>query len=152
VKWRLGTLLTATLVVTVACDPGMTISQASSPGAAKGARVAVNVKTSHPLVGETWYAPDTKVRNSSESPITVTGVELSARGVTYANRPRRPGTYPLIVPPGGTDALDIWFDLNDGVKKTFQQSAELRVHYRNGDGEEVAEVKMIGGPLNTDAR
>ena len=151
-KWRLGTLLIAALVVTVACDPGMTISQASSPGAAKGARVAVNVKTSHPLVGATWYAPDTKVTNSSESPITVTGVELIARGVTYPNRPHRSGTYPLIVPPGETDALDIWFDLHDDVKKTFQQSAELRVHYRGGGSEEVAEVKIIGGPLNTNAR
>jgi hypothetical protein len=152
VKWRLGTLLTATLVVTVACDPGMTISQASAPEAGKGARVAVNVKTSHPLVGETWYAPDAQVTNSSESPITVTGVELSARGVTYANRPGRPGTYPLIVAPGKTDALDIWFDLSDDVKKTLQQAAGLRVHYRVGDREEVAEVKMIAGPLNTNAR
>ena len=99
-----------------------------------------------------WYAPDTKVTNSSESPITVTGVELIARGVTYANRPGRPGTYPLIVFPGETDALDIWFDLHDDVKKTFQQSAELRVHYRGGDIEEVAQVKIIGGPLNTNAR
>lgn len=150
-KRRLGTLLTATLVVTVACDPGMTISQASSPGATKGA-VSVHVKTSHPLVGETWYAPDTKVTNSSESPITVSRVELSARGVAYANRPRRPGTYPLIVPTGGTEALDIWFDLHDDVKKTFQQSATLDVHYRKGDQEETAQVNLIGGPLNTTAR
>ena len=128
-------------------EPLLASTSASSPGAAKGATVAVSVKTSDPLVGETWYAPDILVTNLSESPITVTGVELSTRGVTYANRPRQLGSYPLIVPPGETVTPDIWFDLHDNVKKTFQPSAELRVHYRSGNREEVAAVSMIGGPL-----
>jgi len=76
-------------------EPLLASTSASSPGAAKGATVAVSVKTSDPLVGETWYAPDILVTNLSESPITVTGVELSTRGVTYANRPRQLGSYPL---------------------------------------------------------
>lgn len=141
--------MTAVMVLTIGCDPGMMIRQTSSPGAASGASVAVYVKTSHPLIGETWYAPEVKVANSSDSPIAVTGVELAARSVTYANKPRRPGTYPLIVPPGRTEALDIWFDLHDDVKKTFQGSAELRVHYRSSGKEEVAQANIIGGRLTS---
>jgi hypothetical protein len=152
VKQRRGTLLTAVLLVTVACDPGMTISQASSPETAKGAGIALNVKTSHPLIGETKYAPEIQIRNSSEAAITVTGVELAAGRFTYTNKPLRSGSYPLIVPPGETDVLDIWFDLHDDVKTTFRQSAELRVHYRRSDKEETAQTNIIGSPLNADAR
>jgi hypothetical protein len=52
----------------------------------------------------------------------------------------------LIVAPGETAALDIKFDLRDEVKKTFQQPAELRVHYRNGEKEEIVQAKLVGGP------
>jgi hypothetical protein len=145
VKKAGGAFLTAVMVLTIGCDPGMMIRQTSSPGAASGASAAVYVKTSHPLIGETWYAPEVKVTNSSDSPIAVTGVELAARSITYANKPRRPGTYPLIVPPGKTEALDIWFDLRDDVKKTFQKSAELRVHYQSSGKEEIAQANIIGG-------
>ena len=146
-----GLLLAALLVVTVACDPGMTIRQTSSPGATNGAGVAVSVKTSHPFIGTRWYAPEVKVTNSSDSPITVTGVELTAQHATLTNKPRRSGTYPLIVPPRETRALDIWFDLQGGVNKTFQESAELRVHYRSHGKEEIVQSTIIGGPLDTSA-
>jgi hypothetical protein len=136
VKDTVGALLTGVLVLTIACDPGMTIHQTSSLGAINGAGVVLYVKTSHPLIGETWYAPEVKVTNSSDSPITVTGVELTVERATYANKPRRSGTYPLIVPPRETEALDIWFDLRDDVKKSFQQSADLRVHYQSSSGKE----------------
>jgi hypothetical protein len=151
VKDTVGVLSTALLVLTIACDPGMTIRQTSSLGATNGAGVAVHIRTSHPLIGETWYAPEVEVTNSSDSPITVTGVELTVQRATYANKPRRSGTYPLIVPPRETEALDIWFGLHDDVKKTFQQSAELRVHYRISGKEEIAESNIIGESLNTSA-
>jgi len=137
--------------LTIGCDPGMVIRQTSSLGAAGGASVVVYVKTSHPLIGETWYAPGVEVTNSSDSPITVTSVELAARSVTYANNPGRAGTYPLIVPPGKTEALDIWFDLHDDVKNTFQQPAELRVHYRSSGTEKIARANIMGGSQNTNA-
>ena len=130
--------MTALLFLTIACDPGMTIRQTSSLGATNGASLVVNIKTSHPLIGETWYAPEIKVTNSSASPTTVMGVELTTRRGTYPNKPRRSETYPLIVPSRETKALDIWFDLHDDVKKTFQQSAQLRVHYRSSGKEQIA--------------
>jgi hypothetical protein len=139
-----GTLLSVLLVLAIGCDPGMTIRQTHSLGAADGTSVAVHVNSSHPLIGETWYAPVVTVTNSSDSPIAVTGVELGAGDVTYANKTRRPGTYPLLVPSGKTEALDTWFDLHDGVKRTFQQSAEIRVHYRRGGKEEIARANLIG--------
>jgi hypothetical protein len=50
---------TGLLVIFEACDPGMTIYQtnANQNGSAND-RVTVRVKPSHPLIGETWYAPD----------------------------------------------------------------------------------------------
>jgi hypothetical protein len=57
------------------------------------------------------------------------------------NKPRRSGTYPLEIPPRQTETLDIWFELADTVKKTFQEPAELRMHYRSGSV--VARSKLL---------
>jgi hypothetical protein len=58
----------------------------------------------------------------------------------------------LEVRPGETDPLTVWFDLDRDVKKTlYKRPAELRVHYRKGDKEEVASAGIIGGPLDTSA-
>ena len=141
----------ALLVLMVACDPGMTIRQADSPSneeeVAKGPPV-IHVKTDHPLIGETWYAPEIKVTNTSGSSIFITRVELAARGKTYENHPHRPETFPLTIQPGSTDALDVWFQLEENVRKLFQQSAELRVHYRSSSSEGIAHATIVGGPLD----
>jgi hypothetical protein len=123
-------LITGSLLL-VACDPGMTIRQikASNPTSDP---IKIAVKTEHPLVGHTWYDPQVTVTNGSDSPITITSVELAAKRNTYANKPRQPGSYPSLVPPGESETLDVSFDLTDDVKKTFfRQPAELRVHYRS---------------------
>jgi hypothetical protein len=87
----------------------------------------IHVKASHPLISQIWYAPEVKVTNSSDSPITITSAELITRRETYANKTARPGTYPVVIQPGSTETLDVGFHLNDDVKKTFfQQSVELR--------------------------
>jgi hypothetical protein len=58
----------------------------------------------------------------------------------------------LVVPPGKTESLDMWFDLTDDVKQTFfRQPAELRVHYRSRDRDETAHAAVIGGHLDTSA-
>lgn len=43
--------------LSVACGPGMTIRQINSANASADRSVTVHVKTMHPLMGETWYAP-----------------------------------------------------------------------------------------------
>lgn len=87
------------------------------PGLRLGVRALAHVKTEHPLIGETRYVPQVMVTNNSDSPITITSVELVAKRGTNANKPRQPGSYPLAVPPGKTETLDIWFDLADYVKE-----------------------------------
>jgi hypothetical protein len=154
VKYLVRALLSAILLLVAACDPGMTVHQtksayeATNGNTATDSQVAIHVKTTHQLIGETWYMPEVQVTNSDESPISITGVELAAQRTIFANKPPRPGTYPLVVLPGRTEILEIWFDLDDDVWNTFQQPAELRVHYRRANKEGVAHASVIGGRLD----
>jgi hypothetical protein len=143
-------LITVSLLL-VACDPGMTIRQIKASNGTS-ASITLNVKTEHPLIGHTWYVPQVTVTNSSDSPITITSVDLIAKRGTYRNKPRHLESYPLYVPPGKAEILDIWFDLTDDVKETFfRQPAELRVHYESRSQDETAHVSVIGGPLDRSA-
>lgn len=143
-------LITVSLLL-AACDPGMTIHQIKASNGTS-APIAIEVKTEHPFVGHTWYVPQVTVTNGSDSPITITSVELVSKRGTYANKPRQPERYPLAVSPGKTETLDIWFDLAEDVKETFfRQPAELRVHYRSHGQDETAHASVIGGPLDTSA-
>jgi hypothetical protein len=144
------------LLLLAGCDPGMTIRQVTqhdrvqfSPQAPAPTGLLIYVKTSHLLIGENWYAPTVTVTNSLNASITISSVELIAKGITYANKPRQTGTYPLAVDPGQTQSLDVWFDLRDDVRKTFfKQSAELRVHYRSDGKEQIGQTVVVGGHLN----
>jgi hypothetical protein len=151
-KWTDGTLyLVAVSLLLVACDPGMTIRQIKAANGTSDA-VRIDVKTEHPLIGHTFYAPQVTVTNDSDSPIAITSVELAAKRGTYTNKPRRPEGYPLVVPPGKTETLDVWFDLADDVKETlFRQPAELQMHYGSRGQEEAAQVSVIDGPLDASA-
>jgi len=143
-------LITVSLLL-VACDPGMTIRQTKASNGTSDP-ITIKVKTEHPLIGHTFYAPRVTVINGSDSPITITSVELVVKRGTYPNKPLHSGSYPLAVPPGKTETLDIWFDLTDDVKETFfRQPAELRVHYKGRGQDETAHVPVIGGPLDTSA-
>jgi hypothetical protein len=112
--------------------------------------IKIAVRTQHPIVTHTWYNPEVTVTNGSDSSITITSVELAAQRKTYANKPRQPGSYPFVVPPGKSETLDVSFDLTDDVKKTlFRRPAELRVYYRTRGEGQTARVSVIGGPLDT---
>jgi hypothetical protein len=106
-KRTAGTLcLIKVSLLLAACDPGMTIrpikaSNGTSPP------IRIDVKTEHPLIGLTFYAPQVTVINGSDSPITITSVELAAKRGTYPNKPLHSGSYPSAVPPGKTETLDI---------------------------------------------
>src|SRR6266481_5826975 len=152
-KRTAGTLYLITVsLLLVACDPAISIRQVKNSNGTS-APITIDVKTEHPLVGTTRYVPQVTITNGSDSPITITSVELAAKGGTYANKPRQPGSYPAAVPPGKTETLDIWFDLARDVKETFfRQPAELRVHYRSRGQDETAQVSVIGGHLDESAR
>ena len=115
------TLLAFALFITAACDPGMSIRQDdASARIAATTSLVIHVRTTHPLIGETWYSPGVDVQNVSDSPISVTKVELRTKTSAFQNKPRRSGTYPAQIPPKMNATLDVWFDLAESVKKTFQ--------------------------------
>ena len=148
----LKTLLLVAAFVTVACDPGMTIRQTDAANPTIDKTLIVHVKTTHPLIGESWYAPDgITATNLSEKPIMVTSVELIANRTTYANKPPGVSKYPLTISPGKTESLPVWFDLDASVKRTFEKAAELRVHYRNGGKDLISSAFIVGGPLDSNA-
>jgi hypothetical protein len=139
-------LITVSLLL-VACDPAITIRQIKA-STGSSAPITIEVKTERPLVGEDLYVPNVAVTNISDSPITITSVELAAKRGPSANKPRHAESYPSVVAPGKTETLDIWFDLADDVKKTFfRQPAALLVHYRTRGRDETASVSVIGEPL-----
>lgn len=132
----------------VACDPAITIRQIKASNGIS-APITIEVKTQHPLVGQTMYVTQVTVTNGSDSPVTITSVELAAKEGTYTNKPRQPGSYPSALPRGETETLDVWFDLTEDVKETFfRQPAELRVHYTSHGQDETAHASVIGGPLD----
>ena len=147
-------LLLATCILMVACDPGMMIRQVKPTGeipsksSPADMQVIVAVQTIRTIIGVTWYAPGLKVTNSLPSSITVTNVELATTRALYANKPLTPGTFPLTIAPGRTETLGVWFDLKDDVRNTFREPAELRVHYRKGNNEEIVRVNVICGRLD----
>jgi len=144
----LKTVFLVATILMVACDPGMTIQQVKSlDEAASGSTtpaplVVVRVKPLSTLIGSKLYIPEVRVTNSSGSPITVTRVELSAKGKTYENQPPRPDNYPLTIQPGGTQILEVMFQLDDTVHETFQHPADLLVHYRTGEKQQLARASV----------
>jgi len=126
----------------------MTIRQTSSAGVANDVTLSVFVKTSHPLIGEAWYAPEVKVTNASGLPVTITSVELVTGRTTYLNKPLQSETHPVIVAPRGTETLEVRFSLNKGVKRIFEQPATLRVRYRSAGKEGNTQANLVGGPLD----
>jgi hypothetical protein len=155
VKNTLATLIATMTVLAVGCDPGMSIRQtkssyeATNGASATGARIVIDVKTTRQIIGETHYAPQVKITNASTSSIAITSVDLISLGTTYANKPLQPGFYPLALQPGKTEDLLVCFDLNDAVNRIFQHPAELLVHCRNDNKEEIVHAVVVDGPLNT---
>jgi hypothetical protein len=142
------------LFLIAGCDPGMTIRQAvqrgslnSSPATPSLSNLTISVRTSHLLTGETWYAPDITVTNSAASSITINAVELTAKGVVYANK--RQDAYPVALASDETRVLSVWFDLRDDIWKTFsKQSADLRIDYVSDGQQMTAHASIIGERLN----
>lgn len=133
-----------------ACDPGIKIHQVNSSTSTSqtpNSPVTVKVSTEDQFIGETWYAPHASITNSSDSEIIVQRVELITTNNKYPNKPFHQ-KYPLRVPPGGMEPLETYFTLNEPVYKTFKQPAELRVHYRSKDRDQVAVATIGGGKLS----
>jgi len=115
----------------------------NSQSEALNPRVIVHVETERPLIGEDNYTPQITVNNSSDTPITITHVELVTQFGTIKNRVLRPGSYPITVPVGRVVDVPVWFDLKPNyVKKTFEQTAELQIDYLKGNQEFIARASV----------
>ena len=141
--------LTALLLI-VGCDPGMTIREAvqrdrlHAPSVtASPNRVLISVKTDHAFIGETWYDPTITVTNLSSTQITITAVELAAKGTVYADK--RQAAYPLVVRAGQSVTVDPAFDLRDNVKTFFRRPADLRANYAIHGQQTTAHATIVGG-------
>jgi hypothetical protein len=132
------------LMLTCACDPGLSIRQNLTRVESERNRgVLVQVGTSHSFIGERSYAPIMRVTNSSDLPITITNVELALHDSTRSNEPRQASSYPLVLRPGDSDALDVWFDLRSNIKSAFKSPAELCIRYTRGGRDEIARVALV---------
>lgn len=144
-RLSVNSILAAILGLTVACDPGIAIHQRDSAGGiSTNSAVTIHVRSSNPLIGETWYEPSVTITNSSQSPISVTRVELAVGRNLYANSPLRFGSFPMAIPAGTSANLDVRFDLSDNVKNTFHEPAEFRVNYRNAGKDEIVRALLVG--------
>lgn len=146
----ISVLSLATLALIVGCDPGITIRQVNSArrpargAAAPAPHVILEVKNYHRLAGELFYEPTVQIVNLSDSPIAITGCELVSKHGSYPNTPRQADMYPLGITARGTATLTVGFDTPHGLDTTFKRVAELRVHYRIADSDEVASASLVG--------
>jgi len=138
------------LLPILGCDPGMTIHQAVQRSNRNGLPatpnlndLTISVRTFSSLIGYSSYAPDVTVTNSSASSITIKDIELTAKGIVYANRQQ--DGYPFMLAPGQTQVFGGWFDLREDLWKTFfKQRGDLRVNYVK-DGQEMTAHAAIAG-------
>jgi hypothetical protein len=133
----------------VACDPGVTIHQADSlTETGKSSGVILRVKSTHQFIGDTRYVAQVTVTNALEAPVLVTGTELATKQKIYSDSSPRPQDFPEEVLPRQAHDFTVLFRLDDAVYKTFKESAELRVHYRNGSREDTARIAIVLGSLD----
>jgi hypothetical protein len=78
----------------------------------------------------------------------VINVELSVRGTqTYPNKSPEAGAYPMTIKSGSTEALGVYFRLDEDVQKTFKDPTELLVYYKIGEKNQIARATVIRGRL-----
>jgi hypothetical protein len=150
------TLMLLALTLLAACDPGMTVRQINSVVESENAaataipKISVEVKTTHQLIGESWYSPQITATNSFDVPVTITSVELIAGSTTFQNSPRAAKDYPVNLPARSTVPLHVDFGFNDGmyVEKVFRNPGELRIHYSSQQGAGLARITVARGHLN----
>ena len=137
-----------TLVVTLACDPGMSIHQEvpESLSATKAA-VGVRVKSQNLLIGEKHYLATVEIENRSDTTIVIANSELIARTATFQNKSSGPDSSNIEIAPRASGTIKLWFDLSDSVYKVFHDPAELRIHYRSRNGEQFVSIAIVGGRL-----
>lgn len=143
-------LLLPSLFLLLGCDPAINIHQVklvhpAIPTSTKTPELSVSVKSYRSLIGEGWYEPEVTIKNSSNFQAAVTGVELVTTRKTYTDKPSPEGLYPLILRPGAAAVLHTQFELDQGLLNTFSKPAELLVHYRIENQNEIVKTRLVSG-------
>jgi hypothetical protein len=123
-------LLLATILL-VGCDPGMTVRQVNALVQSENAavtsipKISIEVKTTHELIGASWYDPRVIVTNSSDIAVAITRVELIAGGIVFQNEPHAEKHFPVILPLHNPVPIDVYFSFGNGVylDKIFKNPA-----------------------------
>jgi hypothetical protein len=156
-SWRFARsvkFLSLACLLGTSCDPALSIRQVEPRDNAQRIRVpieaqaVVQVQAAISFIGGRVYATGVKVTNSTGLPINVNAIMLVANGKTYSSQNKTQGQYPLTIPAGNTEELDVLFELDEDVLRTFKKAAELQVHYQSGGSEQIARATVIGGRLN----
>jgi len=72
-------------------------------------------------------------------------MELITSRKTYTDKPSQEGLYPLILQPGAAAVLHTEFELDQGLLNTFSKPAELLVHYRTENQDEIVKMQLVSG-------
>lgn len=139
----------AALMVTLGCDPAVTIRQTVSNAEANSI-LSLRVKSRNQFIGETHYGPTVELTNESSSTATIVRAELIAKGRTIQNTPRFSAGAKQI----GAHKMEMvgfWFDLPDNVLQTFREPAQLTIYYRMDGKQQTATTCIVNGPLQTES-
>ena len=133
-------------LITVGCDPGMTIRQANQPSQTQNQVIVIRVPTSRHLIGELNYSPDgVQVTNLSQSPIKITTLELVSEAKTFPYQQVGPDKYPVMIKPGNRAKIPVWFDLDPSyLRAVFKNPVELRVYYERAGAKEFESAFLVG--------
>lgn len=119
-----------------------------SPHEPPPTQLIVQVQPINVMIGDTWYATGIKITNLLSSPITVTDIKLRVKQRTYQNKLKAQEASLVVLPPGSTKAIEVWFDLDEDVRTTFQTKAELQVSYGDGKSDRSVQAEIIGGRMH----
>jgi hypothetical protein len=149
VKKTISMFLFLAVVWATGCDPGFTVRQVNADrhqhlAVPTRPQLRVEVSNFHALVGSGFYTPKITITNVSESPVTVTGIDLVTGLGTYPLSLRQSDMSPKTMQSGVTREIGSWFELTQGLQVTFKKPAELRVHYAIGNDTGTATAMLRG--------
>jgi len=128
------------LIAIIGCDPGMIIRQRvtditfPNKDTSKEIPLALHVRETSQLIGETWYVPEVELTNNNVSSISIVRFELLSMNRTYQNKESLHEESSHNLKSGASIIIKPWFDLDEPIYNVFKTGAELKVYYEmNGN-------------------
>lgn len=144
-------LLLLICLAIIGCDPAISIRQVELPDKPHDSNIEIQIPLSRPLIGEGMYAPGpVQVTNLTQTSLKITSIQLISGQKSFPYEQVGPAKYPVVVSPGKSATLPVWFNLGSSVATVFKDTVEFRVLYEQGSEKNQASVYLIGGPLDND--